>query len=145
MEMTTEAENIAREDIESDGAISTERDSPGGSQSSRGSGSKSENASECLVGSLLDTPNNDSSKVPDVEFKKGPIEKVVDHPAAVTNVALDGDDVGPSGKGEKENEAIVLDIPDQTNFEADTETSEGAVVGRSNDAMDADDICDTSF
>ena len=140
MEMTTEPENIAREDIESDSAISTERDSPGGSQSSRGSGSKSENASECLVGSLLDTPNNDSSKVPDVEFKKGPIEKVVDHPAA-----LDGDDVGLSGKGEKENEAIVLDIPDQTNFEADTETSEGAVVGRSNDAMDADDICDTSF
>ena len=145
MEMTTEAENIARKDIESDSAISTGRDSSGGSQSSRGSRSKSENSSECLAGSLLDTPNNDSSKVPEVEFKKGPSEKVVDHPAAVTNVALDGDDVGQSGKGEKENETIVLDIPDQADFEADTETSEGAVVGRCNDAMDVDDICDTSF
>ena len=98
-----------------------------------------------MVSSLLDTPNDDSSKVPKVEFKKGHSEKVVDHPAAVTNVALDGDDVGLRGKGTKKNEAIVLDIPERTDSEADKETSEGAVVGRRNDAMDADDICDTSF
>lgn len=145
MEMTTEAENIARKDIESDSAISTGRNSPGRSQSSRGSGSKGENSSECLVGSLVDTPNDDSNKVPEVEFKKGHSEKVVDHPAAVTNVALDGDDVGLRGNGAKKNETIVLDIPERTDSEADTETSEGAVVGRSNDAMDVDDICDTSF
>lgn len=144
MEMTIDAENITRNDIESDSAIATSvcdgSDSTGGSQSSRGSGSKGGNSSECLIGSLLDTTNGDSSKVPKVEFKESHSEEIVDHPAAVTNVALESDDVGLRGKGAKKNEAVVLDIPNQTDFEANTET-----VGRGNNAMDDDDICDTYF
>ena len=38
---------------------------------------------------LLDTPNDDSSKVPEAEFKKGDSEKVVDHLAALIDLALD--------------------------------------------------------
>ena len=146
MEMTTDAENIAGKDIESDSALLTSvydgSDSIGGSHSSRGSGSKKRNSSECSVGSLQDTPNDDYSKVPELEFKKGQSEKLVDHPAAVTKIALDSDDVGLKGKGGKENEAIVLDIPDHTDLEADTGTSQGAVEGRGNDAMD---FVETSF
>ena len=149
MEMTIDAENITRNGIESDSAIATSvcdgSYSPGGSQSSREGGSKRGSSSERLVGSLADTPNDESSKVPEVLFKEGHSEKVVDHPAAVTNLALDGVEVGLRGKGAKKNEEIVLDNPDQADFEVNTETSEGAVVGRSNDAMDDDDICDTSF
>jgi len=146
MEMTTDAENIAAKDIESDIALPTSAcDSLGGPQSSRESGSKKRNSSKCSVGSLLDTPNDDFSKVPQVEFKKGHSEKVLDHPAAVINIALDSDDVNLKGKGAKKNEVIVLNIPDQTDFEADTEPSEGTVVGRRNDAMDVDDISETSF
>ena len=149
MEMTTDAENIAAKGIESlsdiglPTSVCDRSNSLGGPKSSSASGSKK--PGECSVDSLLDTPNDDSSKVPEVEIKKGHSEKVVDHPAAVTNIALDSDDVGLKGKGAKKNEAIVLDIPDQTDFEADTETSESAVVGRSNDAMDEDDISETSF
>lgn len=147
MEMSTDAENIAGKDIENDSGLPAcvcdGSESPGGPQSSRASGSKKRHSSERSAGSLLDTPNDDSSKVPEVEFKKGHGEN--DHPAAVTNVAVDSDDAGLKGKGAKRNEAIALDIPDQTDFEADTETSEGAVVGRSNDAMDVDDILETSF
>ena len=144
MEMTTDAENIFGKDVESDSALPT---SPiPYSQNSTRSGSKKRKSSECSVGSTLDTPNDDSSKVPEVVFKKGLRESVVDHPAAVTNIALDSDDVGLKGKGGKKNEVIVLHIPDQSDFEADTETSaEGAVVGRGNDAMDADDMLETSF
>ena len=50
---------------------------------------------------LLDTPNDDSSKVPEAEFKKGDSEKVVDHLAALIDLALDSDDVGLKGKGAK--------------------------------------------
>ena len=66
----------------------------------------------------------------------------MDHPAAVTKIALDSDDVGLKGKGGKENEAIVLDIPDHTDLEAHTGTPKGAVEGRDNDAMEFDE---TSF
>jgi len=135
MGMITDAENIAAKDIESDIALPTSvcdgNDSLGGPRSSRESGSKKRNSSKCSVGSLLDTPNDNLSKVPEVEFKKGHSEKVVNHLAAVINRALDSDDVGLKGKG--------------TTNKADTETSEGAVVGRSNDAMDVDDISETSF
>ena len=50
---------------------------------------------------LLDSPNDDSSKVPESEFKKGDSEKVVDHLAALIDLALDSDDVGLKGKGAK--------------------------------------------
>lgn len=147
MEMTTDAENIDGKDTESDSALPTSvcdgSDSQGGSPSSRGS--KKQNSSESSVCSSLNPPNDDSSKVPEVEFKDGHSESVADHPAAVTNIALDSDDIPQEGKEEKKNEAIVLDIPDETDFEANTETSEGAVVGRCNDAMDADDTFETSF
>lgn len=138
MEMATDAENIAGEGIESDSALPTVcdvSDSHGGSQSSRRSASKKQNSIECSVGSLLDTPNDDSSNVPKVKFNKGQGESVVDHPAAVTNIALDSDDVGLEENEGKTNEVIVLDIPHQTRFEADTESSEGVVVGQGNDAM----------
>lgn len=139
MEMATDAENIAGEGIESDSALPNPvcdgSDSLGGSQSSRRSASKKQNSSECSVGSLLDSPNDDSSNVPKVEFDKGQGESIVDHPAAVTNIALDSDDVGLKENEGKTNEVIVLDMPHQTHFETDTETSEGAVVGQGNDAM----------
>lgn len=140
MEMATDAENIAGEGIESDSAASPSSvcdgsDSLGGSQSSRRNASKKQNSSECSVGSLLDTPNDDSSNVPKVKFNKGQAESVVDHPAAVTNKALDSDDVGLKENEGKTKEVIVVDIPHQTHFEADTETSEGAVVGQGNDSM----------
>ena len=143
MEMTTDAENIDGKDTESDSALPTSVCDGSDSPSSRGS--KKHNASESSVCSSLETPNDDSSKVPEVEFKEGHSESVADHPAAVTNIALDRDDVSQELKGGKENEAVVLDIPDQTDFKTDKENSEGAVVGRNNDAMEADDTLETSF
>lgn len=100
------------------------------------------------VGSTLETSKDDAShQVPEVQFKKGNAETTAAHPTAATNRALDSGDVVEEGK---KNEAIVLDIPDPTVAEAVTKKPEGAtkeeaVIGRWNDAMDAEDTAETAF
>ncbi|XP_078346174.1 uncharacterized protein LOC144631589 isoform X1 [Oculina patagonica] len=148
MEMTTDekviknvgAGSIDGKETDNDSAVSSSvcdgSESPRGSLNSSGS---KQQASEA--------PKDDSTKVPEVEFKTSDCKTSADHPTAATNIALDSDDVVPEIN---KTEAVVLDIPDPMGTEAATKKPESppngdGVKGRCNSAMDTEDGVDTAF
>ena len=160
MEMNTDgermenddAENTDGKDIYNDSAVPSSvndgTESPRRSQSS--DGRKKETSSECPVVLSSGTPKGDPRTVPNVVFKKGQSKAAADQSTVATNAAFSSDDVATSEKEGSNNEAIVLDIPDPMGAEASTKkhesaTTSDAVVGRCNDAMDADHSEETSF
>lgn len=152
MEMTADEKGTKNDGAESIDGKETDTDNDSAVPSSVCDGSESPRVSQSSGGSKerksSETPKDDSTKVPEVEFKRGDSKTFADHPTAATNIALDSDDVVPEGN---KNEAVVLDIPEPMGAEAATETPESAPkgddvdIGLCNDAMDAEDSLDTAF
>lgn len=148
MEMTTDekviknvgAGSIDGKETDNDSAVSSSVCD--GSESPRGSLSSSGNKQQAS-----EAPKDDSTKVPEVEFKTSDCKTSADHPTAATNIALDSDDVVPE---RNKTDSVVLDIPDPMGTEAATKTPESppngdGVKGWCNSAMDTEDGVDTAF
>lgn len=127
--------------VETEKQASTESDCPGKDDSPE---ARKEDASfpDLEGGGGTESSKDDSSRVYEVQFKKGHKEiSTADHPTGASNQVFDSD-MAPEGT---KNEVVLLDLEDSegtTKKQEDT-TKEEAVIGLCNNAMDASEICDT--